>query len=239
MSIRTVIGWHSCRETLKMCPKKVLSLYLRSDWSTKNNLKLLADLAEEKQVKIQPISLKKLDRIGEGHQGVALQVQHRPRFNLSQIQEQKKQALVFLDRINDPRNLGSVLRSAWLTGTQAVLLPSKGSVGLTASVMKTAAGGAEHVPVEFCRSPFHQIKSLKEAGFYVYGLDKNGSKSLWDQSFLAPVLFIVGSEDQGIRSTLKNLCDDILFIPQRSRTGHFNLSHAVVLALTEFMRQHP
>ena len=237
-SIRTVIGWHSCRETLKVCPEKVLNLYLRQDWPTKKNLKILGTLASSKKIKIQPVSIKKLDKMGEGHQGVAVQVSGRPRWDLSQVKEKKKQSLVFLDRANDPRNLGSVLRSAWLTGTQAILLPSKGSVGLTSSVMKAASGAAEHVPVEFCNSPFHQVKSLKEAGFYVYGLDREGSQSLWKSSFLGPVLFIVGSENQGIRSTLKNLCDDLLFIPQKTDTGYFNLSHAVVLALTEFMRQH-
>jgi len=235
--IRTVIGWHSCQETLQVCPEKILSLYLRPYWSTKKKLKLLGNLAKTKQVKIQSISLKKLDQMGEGHQSVALEVKGRPRWKGHQMETKKKQVLLFLDRINDPRNLGSVLRCAWLTGTQAILLPSKGSVGLTSSVMKAAAGGAEHVPVEFCHSPFHQIKSLKEAGFFVCGLDRNGSKSLWVQSFLGSVLFIIGSEDQGIRSTLKNLCDDILFIPQKSPTGHFNLSHAVALALTEFLRQ--
>ena len=238
-SVRTVIGWHSCKEALQVNPQQVLSLYLQQDWPIKKNLKVLADLAQSKDIRIQPVSLKKLDKIGEGHQGVALQIQGRPRLNWSEVTtDAQKQLLLFLDRINDPRNLGSVLRSAWLTGTQAVLLPSKGSTTLTPSVIKAAVGAAEHVPLEFCRSPFHQVKSLKEGGFCVYGLDRRGSKSLWRQQIVSPVLFIVGSEDKGIRSTLKNLCDEVLFIPQINCTGHFNLSHAVVLALTEFVRQH-
>ena len=123
-------------------------------------------------------------------------------------------------------------------GAKALLLPLKGSVGLSPSVMKVAAGGAEHVPVEFIGSPVHQIQTLKQAGFKVYGLSREGQKSLWQQNFFGPCVFVVGSEEKGIRLTVKALCNELLFIPQASPHGHFNLSHAVTLALSEYSRSY-
>ncbi len=233
LKLRTVTGIHACREALKVHHKQVVGLYLKPGWESKKSLKALKTHA--RGIKTQVMSAQKMDKIGPGHQGAVLLLKGRPRLNLPDPLLLKT-VLVYLDRVEDPRNLGSVLRSSWLMGVKGLLLPSKGSVGLTPSVMKVAAGGAEHVPVEFVSSPVHHIQSLKRAGFSVYGLSREGKKSLWKQDFSGPSLFVVGSEEKGIRLTVKSLCDELLFIPQAYRAAHFNLSHAVVLALNECLR---
>ena len=263
--VRTVVGIHSCKEVLKVHPHRVLSLYLKQDWKDKKPLKVLGTLARACGVRVQVASPGWLNKRGEGHQGACLLVRGRPRLDIQSLLKKGRggghsagrqegvwdppgpggkvspvlnnPALVYLDRVEDPRNLGAVLRSAWLLGAGGVLLPARGSVGLVASVMKAGAGAAEHVPVEFVSSPVHQIRTLKQAGFWVGGLDREGNKSLWDQELSHPTLFVVGSEAKGIRSTVKNLCDEVLHIPQATSQGNMNLSHAVVLALGEFVRQ--
>ena len=145
--------------------------------------------------------------------------------------------VLILDGIEDPKNFGAIIRTAWLMGVQGVFVPSRRSVSLTPSVMKSANGGVEHVPVVFCQNLGSSIKRLKELGFWIYGLDHLATDSIWSEDFNEPTAFVLGGEGHGIRKPIAKACDKHLSIPQHYAHAMYNVSVATALVLGEYARQ--
>lgn len=234
---RWVVGLHSCHETLKVRPKAVRELWLREDWASSQQLRELAAIAEAKRIQIKPSAVGQLDRIGSGHQGVALAVTESPEIDWSELESPGHQVVLALDGIEDPHNLGSMLRTAWLTGVVAVLIPEDRAVGLTPAVCKVASGGAEHVPVESFSNLPSALQKLKDAGFWVFGLSEKGDRKPWQFDLPEKVVWVIGSEGSGLRVPMERACDELVRVPQVSTGSSYNAAIAAAMALSETCRQ--
>lgn len=234
---RWVVGIHSCEETFKIRPKTIRELWLRQDWESSQQLAAIAASAEHFRVKIHAKSPGQLDQIGGGNQGVALAVTQNPELDWADLEAEGKKVVLICDGLEDPQNLGSILRTAWLTGVDAVFIPEDRAVGLTPAVCKIASGGAEHVPVEVASNLPNEMKRLKDLGFWIYGLSEKGTRKPWEFKLPEKTAWVIGSEGGGMRITTERACDELVRIPQVASGSSYNASIAAAMALSETARQ--
>ena len=234
---RWVIGIHSCMETLKVRPKAVREILLREKWQDSQQLRDISDLAAEKRITVKTQSPTLLDRLGSGHQGVALAATESPTVDWTALEGRAQASVILLDGIEDPHNLGAILRTAWLTGAAALVIPADRAVGLTPTVCKVASGGAEHVPVEVVSSLPSQIEDLKKLGFWVFGLAEAGTRMPWEFKLQGKVAWVVGSEGSGLRVPTERACDELVRLPQIASGSSYNASVAAAMAMMETCRQ--
>lgn len=145
--------------------------------------------------------------------------------------------LLVLDGIEDPHNLGAILRTAEAAGAQGVILPTRRAVGLTGAVAKVSAGAVEHLPVARVVNLSQAIERLKEARFWIYGLDAKGSRSYAEVDYRGPVALVVGGEGRGMRPLVAGRCDGTVCIPMRGKVESLNVSVATAVVLYEILRQ--
>jgi 23S rRNA (guanosine2251-2'-O)-methyltransferase len=145
--------------------------------------------------------------------------------------------LLVLDGLEDPHNLGAILRTAEAVGAQGVILPNRRAVGLTATVAKASAGAIEHLPVARVVNVAQTIKQLKEARFWVYGLDAKGNRSYLEVDYRGPLALVVGGEGRGIRPLVAEQCDGRINIPMQGKVASLNASVATAIVLYEVLRQ--
>lgn len=231
---RWVIGIHSVREALKIRKNAVAELCLKEGWESSQDLTRLSEMGKAPVVKQEGW----LDRLGSGHQGVAARVTSLPEFSWEALESKEKSIVLLLDGIQDPHNLGACLRTAWLLGADALFIPENRASPLTPTAMKVASGGAEHVPVVIDGSLLDAAKSLKDKGYWLFGLAGEAKQNLWQTTFHEKVAMIVGSEESGIRTPLARLCDELIHIPQGVPDASFNASVAAAITLAEVARQH-
>jgi 23S rRNA (guanosine2251-2'-O)-methyltransferase len=234
---RIVIGNHAVREVLAVRPKAVRGAWIKQGWEASAELRELHDVLKQAGAKVELKAESILDRFG-GHQGLALFLKETPDLNWTALAEKTHSRILLLDGIEDPHNLGAILRTSWLMGVDGVLIPQDRSVGLSPSVHKVACGGVEHVPVEICGQFAGPIEELKKQGFWVFGLSHNSKKTLFDFKLPEKIVWAVGAEDKGLRVTTERLCDELVSIPQLSASASYNASVAAAIALTETFRQH-
>lgn len=235
---RLSLGIHSVREALKVRPGAIKRLGLRDDFMRAPQLKELADLAEASKIEIKSLTAIELDAIGSGHHGAAAVLTETPVFNLKDVKDLDPCVIVACDGLEDPANLGAILRSAWLLGAKGVLLPQDRSVSLTTAAAKVASGGAEHVPVEVCSNLPRELEILREAGFWVFGLAEKGTKLPWEFKLPSKIVWVIGSESSGLRVTVERACDELVKLPQVPGGSSFNAAVSASMALYESARQH-
>lgn len=234
---RLSLGIHSVREAIKVRPHAIKRLGLREDYARAPQLKELAELAEANSIEIHTLTGSDLDGIGSGHQGVAAVITESPKLDFEALKAMDKCVLVACDGLEDPMNLGSILRSAWLLGASGVLLPQDRSVTVTTATVKVASGGAEHVPVEICSNLPRELELYREAGFWVFGLAEKGKGVPWDFKLPEKVIWVVGSESSGLRVTVERACDELVRLPQIPGGSSYNAAVATAMALYESVRQ--
>ncbi|MEK7358403.1 MAG: TrmH family RNA methyltransferase, partial [Bdellovibrionota bacterium] len=211
---RWVVGIHSCTETLKVRPKAIREIWLRLDYESSEQLREIAEQAAHHRIKIHTRSPGQLDTVGSGNQGVALAVTQNPELDWSSLEGPGPKLILICDGLEDPHNLGSILRTAWLTAVDAILIPVDRAVGLTPAVCKIASGGAEHVPVEASSNLPVEMKRLKDMGFWIYGLSEKGTRKPWEFELPEKAAWVIGSEGSGMRITTERACDELVRIPQ-------------------------
>lgn len=235
--VRQVIGIHSCREVLSVRPEQVIRVWLKRGWELSQELLEFGQWAEQHRRPLEVRSQDSLDKVGSGNQGICLFVKGKPELNWEALDEDRPQIVMVLDGIEDPHNLGAVMRTAWLMGVEALIVPELRSVHMTPTVAKVASGAAEHVPL-IIENQFPQLLSgLKEKGFWVYGLAAGGSQSLWSTEFSKKVVWVLGSESKGIRTSVEKACDELVHIPQVEAKASYNASVAAAIAIAETCRQ--
>jgi 23S rRNA (guanosine2251-2'-O)-methyltransferase len=235
---RWVIGLHSCQEVLKVRPRAISDVWLRTDWERSEDLTLMAERTHRYHLKPQNKSVSQLDTLGHGHQGVAFLVTEDPQLDWEILKADKPQIVLILDGLEDPQNLGSILRTSWLTEVAGIFTPDDRAVGLTNTVCKIASGGAEYIPVERVSNFAPTFERLKELGFWVYGLAEKGEQVPWQLKLPQKVAWVVGSEGSGLRITTERMCDELVRLPQAKTGSSYNASIAVAMALGETIRQH-
>lgn len=193
--------------------------------------------------KVHPLKLKTLCQ-SENHQGVAAYASTIEYVSLKQIisiAREKNEApfVVVCDGIEDPHNLGAIMRSAYLMGAHGIVIPKRGGVSVTGIVHKTSAGASMHLPVAKVPNIAQAVRSLKEENIFVYCADLN-AQPLYKQNLTGPIALVVGSEGKGVQSLVKSLCDDVVSIPMynaESAVDSYNASVAAGVIMYEITRQ--
>lgn len=229
-----VAGTHAIKECLMVNPGHISDV-----WVTKNCpsdvQSVLKKALQKKSFTISEKPKEVLDKEYSGHQHALLFLEQRPEFDRSSIKDQS--LILFLDGVEDPQNLGAILRSGWLMGVSAIHLPTNRSVSLTPTVFKVASGGAEHVPIVYETNFQNSLQWYKDNGFWVFGLSHLGEKSIQQVELPRKSILILGAEDKGLRSTTSDLCDELIRVPQVSSNASYNVSVAGALAMYEWVRQ--
>ncbi len=198
------------------------------------------------EVKGVPVSLKEdrffEDRFDKGHQGIAALVSRKRLLTpeeILEIAEERGEApfCLVLDGLEDPRNFGAVLRVADAAGIHGVVLQGRRSVGVTPVVAKASAGAVEYVQIAETVNIKHALRMFAERGISIVGAEAGGATSLWDADFTGPLAVVVGSEGQGLRRTVRDLCDTIVSLPMKGRVNSLNVSVACAVLAYEVLRQ--
>jgi 23S rRNA (guanosine2251-2'-O)-methyltransferase len=176
------------------------------------------------------------------HQGVLAVVAAHEYATLDDIlgiPSQKKQTPLFLvlDGVEDPRNLGAILRTAEVAGVHGVILPERRAAGLTETAAKTAAGAVEYVPVVKVVNIVNTLEDLKKCGVWIAGADAGGGLVYWDADFIRPTAIVLGGEGKGIRRLVREHCDYLVSLPLMGRINSLNVSVASGVLLYEVLRQ--
>ena len=236
MSLRKIIGIHSCKEALKArSPEELKKIYFKAEWHKNSALVELAQLAEVKKLKPETMSLKKMNQIGESHQGVCVFVSHQMCFDIGSAGEHS--VVLILDRVQDPKNFGAIIRTAWLMSVDCIFASSRHSVALSPAVIKVASGGVEYIPIELRDDLRQCVEELKKNHFWIYALDPYSKNSIWKEKFDGRTALFLGGESFGLRTGMKKICDKLLYIPQKQKTASYNVSVATAIALGECFRQ--
>ncbi len=176
------------------------------------------------------------------HQGVVAIAAAREYVTLDDIlhipvQKGQPPFFLILDGIEDPRNLGAILRTAETAGVHGVIIPERRAVGLTETVAKTAAGALEYVPVVKVTNLVNTIEELKKAGVWIAGAEAGGELVYWNADFIRPTALVLGGEDRGVRRLVKEHCDYLVSLPITGRISSLNVSVAAGILLYEVIRQ--
>ncbi|WP_166246027.1 23S rRNA (guanosine(2251)-2'-O)-methyltransferase RlmB [Paenibacillus turpanensis] len=203
-------------------------------------------IAEAKKlgVLVQFVDKRKLDSLVPGvqHQGVVAQVAPYAYAELDQIvaaarAEGQTPFLLILDEIEDPHNLGSILRTADCTGVHGVIIPKRRSVGVTVTVSKISAGAAAYVPVAKVTNIAQTIEELKEQGFWVAGTDVTAKQSVHQADFTMPLALVIGNEHKGVSRLVRDKCDFLVKLPMVGHVDSLNASVAAGVLMYEVLRQ--
>ena len=204
----------------------------------------IVNLARERKIICQFVERSKIESIARGHrhQGVlayAAPVEYAQMEDVLKAAEEKGEPpfLLLLDELEDPHNLGALLRTADATGVHGVLIPKHRSVPLNATVAKTSAGAIEYVPVVRVGNIAQTLKALKEKGFWVAGADMDGAQAYNKADLTGALVLVVGSEGRGMSRLTKEACDFIVSLPMVGRINSLNASVAGSILMYESMRQ--
>ncbi len=193
---------------------------------------------------IDEVEPRRLSQITEGanHQGIAAQVAPYPYKDLGELIKKAKSTtdqpvLLVCEGLNDPHNLGAIIRTAEALGAQGLVIPQRRAVGVTSTVMKVAAGALETFPIARVVNLTRALEELKAAGFWIYGTTSETGKLLHTVEFTGPVVLVVGSEGNGLSLLTQRCCDVLVSIPLQGKTPSLNASVAAAMTLYETYRQ--
>ena len=201
----------------------------------------IAARCRENGIPVKETDSRRLDALAANHQGVIAFVACKAYVTLDELfaaAESRGEPPFFVvcDELEDPHNLGAVLRTAEAAGAHGVIVPKRRSVGLTAAVGKASAGAVEYVPVARVANVADTLRELKKRGVWIYGLDMDGEP--WCAADLTgPMALVVGSEGRGISRLVREQCDFLLSLPMAGRINSLNASVACGIVLYEAARQ--
>jgi len=233
-----VAGRNSVVESLR-AGIPAMALYVMGRAQEDERVAEAVQLAAEKGIAVLEAGLAELDRLTGGaiHQGVALRVRPYEYAHPEDFSERlglTPPLVVALDGVTDPRNLGAVVRSAAAFGATGVVVPSRRSAGVTAGAWKASAGALARLPVAQAVNLTRAIEGYKKAGFFVAGLDAEGTTDLREMSIAdGPMVLVVGSEGRGLSRIVANACDMLVSIPMASGNESLNAGIAASIALYE------
>ena len=201
-------------------------------------------LAKQKGVPVETVKAEKLDKLAKGlrHQGVAALAAPIAFRTLDDVfaraaEKNEEPFILLLDELQDPQNVGALIRSADAAGVHGVLMPRRRSCPLNAVVAKISAGAVEYVPVVQIGNIAQTIEELKQRGCWVVGADMDGEKYYYNADLTGPLVLVIGSEGKGLGRLTKEQCDYLVKIPMGGKINSLNASVACSLMLFEAVRQ--
>lgn len=231
-----IIGRNPVYEILRAGRRDIFRLLVASNADDKRHLADALDLAHQHGVPVSRVGRDRLDSLHHHHQGVALEVGAYPYETMDDIfglaaSRGEPVFLLILDTLQDPRNLGTLLRTAEIVGVHGVLLPLRRTATVTPAVVTTSSGASEHLLIAQANLA-RTIDEIKVEGLWVYGLDGSPqAKALPDVDLSGPVALVVGNEGSGMRPLVRKSCDVLLRLPMRGRVDSLNAAVAGSVAL--------
>jgi 23S rRNA (guanosine2251-2'-O)-methyltransferase len=242
--VRSVYGVNPVRELLRAGGEGITELWLAEGGDRGRAFAELAHLARERGAKVREAPRARLDRLAgtDRHQGVVAVVadyRYHSVEDLLEVATSRGEAplLVVLDGIEDPHNLGAVIRSAHALGAHGVVIPKDRAAGITPSAAKASAGAVEHCPVARVTNLAQALDGLKEAGVWTVATDASADRELDQVDLTLPSALVMGSESSGVRPLVRRTCDLAARIPMKGKVGSLNASAAAAIALYEAARQ--
>lgn len=229
-------------QLLKDSPERVQKVYLGKNVS-ESFARQIFSLAEKGNMVVQRIAPEVLSEIcgPVNHQGVACRIGDVPMLELAEFEAALPKTgpvmLLLLDHIQDPQNLGAVVRSAEAFGAAGVLFSKRRSALPGGTVVKVSAGAALRLPMVAVNNVSQTIRELQESGFWTIGLDNKKGRSIWDDALPEKVLLVVGSEGEGLSRLVAENCDEVVRIPLSGKTGSLNASVAAAVGMFEWARK--
>lgn len=241
-SVEYIYGKNAAREVLIERPDIVVEAHVAADFSGEDILSLL----EAKKVALKVLNQKNPPRgvsSKVAHQGIVLGIiPERLMIDyktfISNVAVSPNTALLVLGEVQDPHNVGAVIRSAAAFGLTGVLIPPHNQAPVTGTVVKVSAGMAFRIPLVTISNVNTALRDLKDRGFWIYGLEGDGTTKTTTETFPKPSVFVLGNEGEGLREKTKETCDELLSIPIHSRCESLNAAAATAVVLASWAAQH-
>ena len=236
-------GIHAVREALEA--GSVFDRILIAKGRQDSRVEQIVQLARERGVSVRFEDRGQLDRVANtrDHQGVVAIAAARAATRLEDILARANQSrgrvglVVLLDGVEDPHNLGAVIRTALAAGAHGVIIPERRAAGLTDAVARASAGALAHLPVAKVTNLARAMEELKEAGYWLVGLDEEGQKNYTEVDYSSPTGIVMGSEGKGLHELTRKRCDFVVSLPTTGPVKSLNVSVATGVVLFEAIRQ--
>lgn len=234
-----VAGRNAVIEVLRS-PREVESIYIQSGEHVGSINRIIA-MAKERGIPIKECDARKLDSLcpGENHQGVVALCAVKEYVTVEEILAlagEEPPFIIIADHIEDPHNLGAIIRSAEGAGAHGLIIPKRGGAGLTASVSKASAGAVEHLPVARVPNIAAVVKDLKKRGIWAYCAEADGQP--WcGVNYSGGVALVIGSEGSGVSRVVREACDVTVSLPMEGNINSLNASVAAGILMYEILRQ--
>ncbi len=225
-----LIGVHPVVEALKA--KRPLERILIARGAGGQRIQEVIDLARAAGTPVRFEDRGTLDRTAaaKSHQGIVAIGAEKKYANIDDIQANSN-LLVILDGVEDPHNLGAIIRTAHAAGAGAVIIPERRAAGLTETVAKSAAGALEHLPVVQAVNINQTLRSLKDEGYFIYGLDERGTVNYDEIEWAEKSAVVMGGEGKGLHDLVRKNCDALVRIPMVGQIASLNVSVATGIVL--------
>lgn len=236
-----IIGRNAVMELLKS-DRTIESLYI-ANGHMEGSIKVIINIAREKGIVLKEVDRKKLDLMsgGTNHQGVIAQVTPYKYYEIKDMLNLAKKKgqdpfIIILDEIEDPHNLGSIIRTAELCGVHGIIIPKRRNVGITSTVYKCSVGAIEHMRIAKVTNINAAIDELKKEGLWIYGADIAGDEYSYEVNFSGPCAMVIGSEGRGISKLTLKKCDKLVKIPMVGKINSLNASVAGGIMMYEILK---
>ena len=236
-----IIGRNAVMEALKS-NKTIEALYI-TNGPREGSINAIINLAKENRIVLKEVDKKKLDSMSDGavHQGVIARITPYKYFEVKDILDDAKKKgeepfIIILDELEDPHNLGSIIRTAETCGVHGIIIPKRRNVGVTPTVYKSSVGAVEHVKIAKVTNVNSIIDDLKSQGIWVYGADIEGKEYSYEVDFSGPCALIIGSEGRGISKLTLKKCDKLVKIPMIGKINSLNASVAGGIMMYELLK---
>ena|SRR3989339_1207021 len=237
-----VYGRNSVEALLEANKRRVNKVLIAKGVKFDSKIKKIVDLARANNIPVQEVPREKLNIVAEGsHQGVAASVSPIEYIEFDQFLKEIKDTIdalvVVLDGIEDPHNLGAIIRTAAVAGANGIIIPRRRSSPVTATVEKASAGTVEKIPIIQVTNLVNAIDELKQANFWVFGAESEGNKYYFQADYNGNCVIVIGGEDKGISTLVKKHCDELVKIPMPGNINSLNASNAASIVIYEVIRQ--
>ncbi|HWI16694.1 MAG TPA: 23S rRNA (guanosine(2251)-2'-O)-methyltransferase RlmB [Vicinamibacterales bacterium] len=232
-----IYGINPVLEAIKAKRAKEIWVAQRAD----DRLQRLLEEAATHGVRIRFVTRDELDQASKrgAHQGVVAEVERRTEATIEDLAQTKDgpPLIVVLDEVEDPQNVGAILRSVDASGASGVVRQTRRAAPLDGAAAKASAGAVNHVPVADVVNIARSLEDLKKAGVWTVGLDADAKMAYYEWDLTLPTAIVVGAEGHGLRRLVRERCDQVVSIPMLGHVGSLNVSVATAVVLYEAVRQ--
>ena len=228
-----VYGRNVAKEVLKN-NKKIKEVLLQDTFDDKEIISLL----ENKKINVRRLNKKELSRFDKfSHQGIILDIEDFSYTSVEDFFDVENAKIVILDHLEDPHNLGAIIRTAEAAGITGIIIPKDRSVDINSTVMKTSAGALENMKITKVTNLVSTIKDLKDHGFWIVGTSMEAEYDYREIDYSGKIALVIGNEGNGISKSVKDSCDYIARIPMNGKINSLNASVAAGIMIYEVQRK--